>query len=703
MLSPAARPPIKGRSDANAGLQRAFLRIRVHFYPVAGLNAKRKEQKHLFIIMWTFLQTCRCWIFFLVVPSILLLRTECHPALTGSQMEYHAPSVRGLHTAGETRLRRGAAEDTYWAYSGTYGPDEGWASSFPECKERNQSPINIVDQDTKVSTEFQELTLEGFDTESSNKTSMKNTGKTVAIVLKDDYFVRGAGLPGRFKAEKVEFHWGPSNGSEGSEHSIDGRHYPVEVGRNDNPAAVPIIHGLKGVVHHEKETFLEPFVLRNLLPSSLGSYYRYTGSLTTPPCSKIVEWLIFSRPIYVSYKQLEAFYSIFTTEQQDHVKSVEYLRSNFRPIQRLDNRHVFKSAVKDAWQPDLSNTAVGPDGTEASRVCSSAPFNMKVRHVNGSTLVVRWAHPEVIYHPPILHFLVSYSWTAHDDSYEETHLTDAKHKLEAVISPVSADVLYLFRVQAVCTNDMRSDFSQSMLFRANTTRIFEGTRIVKTGMPPVSPASSADMAPISSGSSTWTSSSIPFSFVSMATGIGPSSSGSQATVASVVTSTLLAGLGFSGGVISSFPSSVWPSRAATRNRVPRPKNVCTPVVTKENREAGSDDGDNDPGDDEDREGEERDEEKKDKNQKKQKKRSAEEEWKDKSKAKNKPTSQKPTGNAEENVDSTNWLHVDRLFDCNQTTKDAFLGRDVSPLTLSWERSPFSVYTGESQYQRYVRL
>ncbi|XP_054639349.1 receptor-type tyrosine-protein phosphatase gamma-like isoform X3 [Dunckerocampus dactyliophorus] len=684
--------------------------------------------------MWTFLQTCSCWIFLLVVSSILL-RTECHPALTGSQTESHAPPVQGLHTAGETRPRRAATEDTYWAYSGTYGPDEGWASAFPECKERNQSPINIVDQDTKVSTEFQELTLEGFDTESSNKTSMKNTGKTVAIVLKDDYFVRGAGLPGRFKAEKVEFHWGPSNGSEGSEHSINGRRYPVEmqiymynsddfdslsaalkekriiaamavffqVGGNDNPAADPIIHGLKGVVHHEKETFLEPFVLRDLLPSSLGSYYRYTGSLTTPPCSKIVEWLIFNRPIYVSYKQLEAFYSIFTTEQQDHVKSVEYLRSNFRPIQRLDNRHVFKSAVKDAWQPDLSNNAGGPYGTEASRVCSSAPFNMKVRHVNGSALVVRWARPEVIYHPPILHFLVSYSWTAHDDSYEETHLTDAKHIMEAVISPVSPDVLYLFRVQAVCTNDMRSDFSQSMLFRANTTRIFEGTRIVKTGMPTVSPASSADMAPISSGSSTWTSSGIPFSFVSMATGISPSSSGSQATVASVVTSALLAGLGFSGGVISSFPSSVWPSRAPTHNLVPRPKpimpkDVCPPVVTKENREAGSDDSGNNKGhgDDEDREGEDREEEKKDKNQKKQKKRSAaEEEWKDKSMARNEPASPKPNGNAEENVDSTSRPPVDNLFDCNHTTMEAFLAPEVSPVTLSWESSPFSVYTGNS--------
>uniref|UniRef100_A0AAR2K2J6 protein-tyrosine-phosphatase n=1 Tax=Pygocentrus nattereri TaxID=42514 RepID=A0AAR2K2J6_PYGNA len=425
---------------------------------------------------------------------------------------------------------------------------------------------------------------------------------SVAILLKDDYFVRGAGLPGRFKAEKVEFHWGQSNGSDGSEHSINGRRFPVEMQIymynsddfdslnaairekrviaamavffqvRDNPAVDPIIHGLRGVVHHEKETFLEPFVLRDLLPSSIGSYYRYVGSLTTPPCSKVVEWIIFSRPVFLSYKQLEAFYSIFTTEQQDHVKSVEYLRNNFRPLQSLDNREVFKSAVKDAWLPYLTD----PYGTEASKACSSAPINMKVLPLNKTALVVRWSRPEITYDPPIISYLISYSWTRNEEAYEETYVKGSDQKLEAVIKPVSPDVLYLFRVQAVCLNDKRSDFSQSMLFRANTTRIFEGTRIVKTGMPTVSPASSADMAPISSGSSTWTSSGLPFSFVSMATGIGPSSSGSQATVASVVTSTLLAGLGFSGGVISSFPSSVWPT---TR---PPPS---TPTTTASSRPA----------------------------------------------------------------------------------------------------------------------
>uniref|UniRef100_A0A8C3IQS9 protein-tyrosine-phosphatase n=1 Tax=Chrysemys picta bellii TaxID=8478 RepID=A0A8C3IQS9_CHRPI len=410
----------------------------------------------------------------------------------------------------------------------------------------------------------------------------------VAILLKDDYFISGAGLPGRFKAEKVEFHWGQSNGSAGSEHSINGKRFPVEmqiyfynpddfdsfgaailenriigamavffqVSQRDNPALDPIIHGLKGVVHHEKETFLDPFVLRDLLPTSLGSYYRYTGSLTTPPCSEIVEWIVFRRPVSISYHQVSLY----------HVKSVEYLRNNFRPQQSLNDRVVSKSAVKDAWSQDVMDILENPFGTEASKVCSTPPVNMKVQPMNRTALLVTWNQPEIIYHPPIMNYMISYSWTKNEDEKEKTFTKDSDKDL-TIISHVSPDILYLFRVQAVCRNDMRSDFT-------NTTRIFEGTRIVKTGVPTASPASSADMAPISSGSSTWTSSGLPFSFVSMATGMGPSSSGSQATVASVVTSTLLAGLGFSGGGISSFPSTVWPARlpsaASTSKQSVRP-------------------------------------------------------------------------------------------------------------------------------------
>ncbi|CAJ1050651.1 receptor-type tyrosine-protein phosphatase gamma [Xyrichtys novacula] len=528
---------------------------------------------------------------FLTLPK----HKDCHPVALAGQSHHARDGYHG--SAGVMRERR-AAGDPYWSYSGSHGP-RSWAASYPECGAKNQSPVNIADNQALVSEEYQELVLEKFIAESSNQTTMKNTGKTVAVLLKDDYFVRGAGLPGRFKAEKMEFHWGQSNGSAGSEHSINGRRFPVEMqiylynsddfdslgaaikerriiaamavffelGQKDNPAVEPIIQGLKGVVHHEKETHLRSFILRDLLPSSVDSYYRYTGSLTTPPCSKVVEWIIFSRPVYLSHSQLEFFYHIFTTEQQDHVKSVDYLRNNFRHLQDLDNRKVYKSAVKDAWQRDLTAILESPHGTEASRVCSSAPVSMKIKPLNQTALMVSWERPLTVYHPPITSYMVSYSWVKRDVADEKTFTKTGDQSMRAVITNVSPDILYLFRVQAVCQHDLRSDFSQTLLFRANTTRIFEGSRIVKTGMPTISPASSADMAPISSGSSTWTSSGIHFSIVSMATGMGPSSSGSQATVASVVTSTLLAGLGVSGGVLSSLPSSAWPTQAphATQN------------------------------------------------------------------------------------------------------------------------------------------
>lgn len=71
--------------------------------------------------------------------------------------------------------------------------------------------------------------------------------------------------------------------------------------------------------------------------------------------------------------------------------------------------------------------------------------------------------------------------------------------------------------------------------------------------------------------------------------MGPSSSGSQATVASVVTSTLLAGLGVGGGVISSLPSSVWPTQApqATQNPT-RPSTQPAKSSTEQAPPQGSD-------------------------------------------------------------------------------------------------------------------
>jgi carbonic anhydrase len=63
----------------------------------------------------------------------------------------------------------------------------------------------------------------------------------------------------------------------------------------------------------------------DLLPESLD-YYKYDGSLTTPPCSEGVQWHVLKDPIELSQAQLTAFQTVFPV--------------NARPIQNLNGRTI---------------------------------------------------------------------------------------------------------------------------------------------------------------------------------------------------------------------------------------------------------------------------------------------------------------------------------------------------------------------------
>ena len=71
------------------------------------------------------------------------------------------------------------------------------------------------------------------------------------------------------------------------------------------------------------------FNAAELLPADKG-YYRYAGSLATPPCSESVVWLVLKDPIEVSGAQVEAFRKIFD--------------NNNRPVQPINEREVI---IKD--------------------------------------------------------------------------------------------------------------------------------------------------------------------------------------------------------------------------------------------------------------------------------------------------------------------------------------------------------------------
>jgi len=63
--------------------------------------------------------------------------------------------------------------------------------------------------------------------------------------------------------------------------------------------------------------------VENLLPHSLKSY-RYDGSLTTPPCSEGVKWIVMTSPIQLSAEQIGRFTAL--------------IKGNNRPVQPLNNR-----------------------------------------------------------------------------------------------------------------------------------------------------------------------------------------------------------------------------------------------------------------------------------------------------------------------------------------------------------------------------
>ena len=49
---------------------------------------------------------------------------------------------------------------------------------------------------------------------------------------------------------------------------------------------------------------MKPEALTSMMPSDLTDYYRYEGSLTTPPCKEAVIWTVFKEPIEISAEQV---------------------------------------------------------------------------------------------------------------------------------------------------------------------------------------------------------------------------------------------------------------------------------------------------------------------------------------------------------------------------------------------------------------
>ncbi|MFG6441752.1 carbonic anhydrase [Roseateles sp. LKC17W] len=211
-----------------------------------------------------------------------------------------------------------AAAHAHWGYTGEVGPDR-WAELSPDNKlcavGTRQSPIDIRDG---IAVELETI---AFDYRPSSFSVLDN-GHTVQVNVPAG---NGLTVMGR-RYELVQFHF-----HRPAEERVSGKQFDMvahlvhrdaqgrlavvavllERGADDKPQ--PVLQSVWANLPLEKHEVLPAqgqIDLNQLLPEQ-RSYYTYMGSLTTPPCSEGVLWMVMRQPVAVTQQQISVFARLY--------------------------------------------------------------------------------------------------------------------------------------------------------------------------------------------------------------------------------------------------------------------------------------------------------------------------------------------------------------------------------------------------------
>ncbi|GGC95882.1 carbonic anhydrase [Thalassobacillus devorans] len=229
------------------------------------------------------------------------------------------------------------SDQSKWSYKGETGP-EHWREldpAYEACANGSeQSPINLEFSHLQAGEDIENIQIQYEPT----PFTIINNGHTVQanastdsnhMVVEDN------------KYQLAQFHFHTP-----SEHQFNGVIFDMELHLvhedangeiavlgvmiqegTENEALASVWDILPDEETSEEKQLDGKIDLQAILPQNQTSFH-YNGSLTTPPCTEEVKWVIFKQPIEMSKEQIQAFQQIFP--------------DNHRPVQPLNDRSVLE-------------------------------------------------------------------------------------------------------------------------------------------------------------------------------------------------------------------------------------------------------------------------------------------------------------------------------------------------------------------------